>query len=97
MGSALGGWLLAVGACGVALAVVAAWLFSLDLTIVPIALGVVAAVDAVLVGLGRAYPGAPAYGVLSALAVLGVSGWWFRALRRSADRLPPDPAASVAA
>ncbi len=88
---------LAVGLCGLALSIVSAWLFSLDLTIVPIALGVVAAVEAVLVGLGRAYPGAAAYGGLAALAVLGVSWRWFRTLRRSADRLPPDPAASVAA
>ena len=91
-GSAIGGWVAAVVVCAAVLAAVSASLLSLDLTMVPIALGVVGAIEALLTGAARAYPGALWYGLLAAVAVMLVAWWWFSALRRW-----PDPSAGEAA
>jgi hypothetical protein len=97
MGAALGGWLGAVVACGAMFATVGATLLSLDLTMVPIALGVVGAVEAMMTAAGRAYPSAFLGGVAAAMAVLVAAWWWFNTLRRSGDRLAADKAQAVAA
>lgn len=97
MGSALGGWVAAVLVTAAALAVVAAWLLSLDLTMVPLALGVVGASEALLTGAARVYPGAMLDGIIAAVAVLGVAWWWFRALRRRRDRSAGEATIPVAA
>jgi hypothetical protein len=97
MGSALGGWMAAVLITAASLAVVAAWLLSLDLTMVPLALGVVGAIEALLTGAAQAYPGAMVDGIIAAIVVLWVAWWWFRALRRWPDPSAGETAISVAA
>jgi hypothetical protein len=96
-GSAIGGWIAAVLLTAAALAVVSASLLSLDLTMVPIALGVVGASEALLTGAARVYPGALWYGVIAAVAVLLVAWWWFSALRRWRDPSAREAAIAVAA
>jgi hypothetical protein len=97
VGSAIGGWVSAVLLSGTALAVVAAWLLSLDLTMVPIALGVVGASEALLTGAARAYPGAVWFGVIAAIVVMLVAWWWFTALRRWRDPSASEAAIELAA
>jgi hypothetical protein len=97
MGSALGGWVAAVLITAAALALVGAWLLSLDLTMVPLTLGVVGASEALLTGSARVYPGAMLDGVIAAVVVLGVAWWWFRALRRWRDPSPGAAAIPAAA
>ena len=97
VGSAIGGWAAAVLLSAAALAVVSALLLSLDLTMVPIALGVVGASEALLTGAARVYPGAFWYGVLAAVVVLLVAWWWFTTLRRWRDPSAGEPAIAVAA
>jgi hypothetical protein len=97
MGSAVGGWLVAILLSATALAVVGAWLLSLDLTMVPIALGVVGAIEALLRGAARAYPGALEYEIMAAVVVLLVAWWWFNALRRWRDPLAGEAAVALAA
>jgi hypothetical protein len=96
-GSAIGGWVAAVLLSAAALAVVSASLLSLDLTMLPIALGVVGASEALLTGAARAYPGALWYGVIAAVVVLLVAWWWFSVLRRWRDPSPSEAAIAVAA
>jgi hypothetical protein len=64
---------------------------------VPIALGVVGASEALLTGAARVYPGALWYGVIAAVAVLLVAWWWFSALRRWRDPSAREAAIAVAA
>jgi hypothetical protein len=97
VGSAIGGWVAAVFLSAAALAAVSAWLLSLDLTMVPIALGIVGASEALLTGAARVYPGALWYGVVAAIAVLLVAWWWFSALRRWRDPSAGEAAIAVAA
>ncbi len=97
MGSALGGWAAAVLVTAAALAVVGAWLLSLDLTMVPLALGVVGASEALLTGAARVYPGAMLDGIIAAVVILGVAWWWFQALRRWRDPSAGEAAIPVAA
>jgi hypothetical protein len=97
VGSAIGGWVTAVVLSGGVLAVAAAWLVSLDLTMVPIALGVLGATEALLTGAARAYPGALWYGVMAAAPVMLAAWWWFGALRRWRDPSAGEGAIAVAA
>ena len=79
----LGGW--AVAAFAIAAALVAAYVSVLrfDLTMVPLALGTMTAIGAVIRGAERPYPGA-VIGALAGAALAWLLGWWwFAALRRA--------------
>jgi len=67
-------------------------LLRFDLTMVPAALGVMAAVTVLVRGLGQPYPGALPGGILGALLVTVLAALWFRALRRAA---PPAVAPAI--
>ena len=96
-GSAVAGWAIAVVICGAAFALVGSLLLSLDLSMVAIAAGVLGAVEALLTAGAGAYPGASWHGVLAAIVALGVGWWWFRVLRRTADRVAASAAVALAA
>lgn len=83
-GSALGGWFAAAAIGGFGFAAMSMLLLRLDITMVPLAFGVIVAIDVAQTGLQRAYPGALAYALVAAVAVLLVAWWWFRIIRASA-------------
>jgi hypothetical protein len=79
----LGGW--ALGALTIAAALVVAYVSVLrfDLTMVPLALGTMTAVGALVRAAERPYPGA-LIGIVAGAALAWVLGWWwFKALRRA--------------
>ena len=82
-GSHYAGWLLAgfVTAAGLLAAYVT--LLRFDLTIVPVALGTMAAIEALIRGVQRPFPGALAGSAIAAVVIVLVGWWWSRALGRS--------------
>jgi hypothetical protein len=82
-GTHAGGWLL--GGAIMAAGIVGLYLTLLrfDPTLVPLALGAMAAVRAMSTGAQRQFPGAFAGSLAAALLVLVLSWWWFRVLRKS--------------
>jgi hypothetical protein len=95
-GSHYAGWLAAgfLTAAGLVIGYVA--LLRFDLTIVPVAIGTMAAVQALARGARRPFPGALAGSIIAALVILLVGWWWSRALGRARGlaALPsiiPDP------
>lgn len=79
----VGGWAVAVLAIVVALVIAYATVLRFDLTMVPIALGTMAALGALVRAADRPYPGA-VFGIAAGGALTWlVSWWWFRALRRA--------------
>jgi membrane protease YdiL (CAAX protease family) len=87
-GITAGGWLLAGVVTAVALLVCYTTAVRFDLTIVPLALGVMTAVGALARGAQRAYPGALIGSAAGALLVVALGWWWFRALRRARVHAP---------
>jgi hypothetical protein len=79
----VGGWALSVVVIVAALVIAYATVLRFDPTMVPIALGTMTALGALVRAADRPYPGA-VFGIAAggALAWL-VSWWWFRALRRA--------------
>jgi hypothetical protein len=77
----LGGWALAGGVTAVALVVAYATLLRFDLTLVPIALGTMMAVGALVQGASRPFPGALPGGILAAILTALLAYWWLKALR----------------
>jgi len=83
-GTHLGGWALAGLVTSAALLVTYLTLLRFDITLVPLALGVMVAVGAIGRGVQGAFPVAIA-GALAGAIVIGAIAWlWFRALRRRA-------------
>jgi hypothetical protein len=77
------GWALAVLAIMIALIIAYATLLRFDLTMVPIALGTMTAVGALVRAAERPYPGAM-FGIAAGGAMAWLVGWWwFKALRRA--------------
>ena len=91
-GSHVGGWALAGVIIATALAVLYIGLLRFDITLVPLALAVMAAIGAVARGAGRAYPGALTGSVLAATILLALGWFWFRALRTSGPPASDPPA-----
>jgi hypothetical protein len=87
-GSHAGGWALAGAITAMSLVILYVGLLRFDITLVPLALAVTAAIGAVARGAGRPFPGALAGNLLAALALLLLGLFWFGALRGSS---PPDP------
>jgi hypothetical protein len=81
-GSAFGGWIAAGTALAMGLLVAYTTLLRADLSIAPIALGLMMAVSAIARGVQRPFPGALAGALVAALAAIGLAWWLFRALRR---------------
>ena len=75
------GWLAAGLAVGIAIPVLTFWLLRADLTMVPIALAVMAITETLGRALGRPYPGALAGGLFGALLIALLAWWLFRGLR----------------
>lgn len=90
-GSHAGGWALAGAITAVALIIVYVGLLRFDITLVPLALAVMAAIGQVARGADRAYPNALAGSALAAVALLLLGWWWFRLLRQppAANVHPP--------
>jgi hypothetical protein len=82
-GLAVGGWLAAVALMAIALPVLSIWLLRADVTMVPIALAVMAIAETLGRAAGRAYPGALVGGVAGALLIALLAWWLFRTLRAS--------------
>jgi hypothetical protein len=80
-GSHLLGWTLAGLVIAAAIVIAYVTLLRFDLTMLPIALGVMVAVRLVVRAASRAYPGALAGAVLGALLVTALAALWFRLLR----------------
>ncbi len=80
----LTGWLLAGSLTAAALLVAYVTLVRADVTMVPMAIGTLAAVAALARGIGRSFPGALPGAILAAVVTLAVAWWWFRAIRRAA-------------
>ena len=81
-GSNAGGWAIAGVLMASALVIVYVTLLRFDPTLVPLALGTMAAVRAVGMVVHGAFPGAAVGGMLAAVLVASFSWWWFRLLRR---------------
>jgi len=81
-GSYAGGWAMAGLLMSAALVIVYVALLRFDPTLVPLALGTMAAVRALGLIVHGAFPGAAAGGALAAILVASFSWWWFRLLRR---------------
>ena len=79
----LGGWFLAGLLTAFALLVAYVTLARADVTMVPIAIGTLAAVGALARGIGRPFPGALSGSILAAVVTLAVAWWWFAAIRRA--------------
>jgi hypothetical protein len=89
-GGALAGWLAAAAIGAVGFAAMSWGLLRLDLTMVPLAFGVIGAVDVLETGLARTYPGSLIYAIVAALLVFATAWWWFRVLRRvTPPAVPP--------
>jgi len=82
-GMSVNGWLAAGAVTAPALAVAYVTLLRFDLTMVPLAIGVMMAAGAVLEGAERAYPGALGGSLIAAMLSLLLGWWWSRALRRA--------------
>jgi hypothetical protein len=82
-GISAGGWLIAGAITGAALAISYITLLRLDPTMVPLAIGIMAAVGALGQGAQRAYPGALVGSVVAAIVATLMGVWWFRILRRA--------------
>jgi len=80
-GSHAGGWVLAGLITAAGLAIIYVGLLRFDITLVPLALSVMAAIGQIVRGAGAVYPGALPGSVLAAAALLAIGWWWFRALR----------------
>jgi hypothetical protein len=81
-GSHLGGWAVAGLITAAALALAYVTLLRFDLTLLPIALGVMAAVRLLARAIERPFPGAMAGALLGLLFVTALAAAWFHALRR---------------
>jgi hypothetical protein len=82
-GLAAGGWLAAACLVAIAVPVLSLWLLRADLTMVPIALAVMAIVETLGRAAARAYPGALVGGLAGALLIALLAWWLFRTLRTS--------------
>jgi hypothetical protein len=83
-GTNIGGWAIAGLVSAAALGIAYATLLRFDITLVPLALGVMTVIGALARGARGPFPGALLGSTLGAL-VLAVLAWlWFRALRRAA-------------
>jgi hypothetical protein len=88
-----GGW--ALTALAIAIAIIAAYatVLRFDLTMVPIALGTMTAVGALIRAAERPYPGA-VFGIAAGAALAWLLGWWwFKALRRARANVGTEAAA----
>jgi hypothetical protein len=81
-GAHAGGWLVAGAIMAAGLVAVYVTLLRFDPTLVPIALGTMAAARAISAGVQRPFPGALPGAIVAAVLVLAVAWWWFRLLRR---------------
>jgi hypothetical protein len=81
-GSHAGGWAIAGLLMAGALVIVYVTLLRFDPTLVPLALGTMAAIRSLGLVVHGAFPGAAAGGILAAVLVASFSWWWFRLLRR---------------
>jgi hypothetical protein len=82
--SHLGTWAIAGALSAAALVAAYITLLRFDLTMVPVGLGVMAAVGALMRMTAQPYPGASAGSILAAAFVTVLAAGWFRALRRGA-------------
>lgn len=82
-GSHVAGWIAAGLVTAVALIAAYVTLLRFDLTLVPLAIGVMTIAGSIGRGLARPYTGALAGSLLAAVIVAGLAWWWFRALRRA--------------
>ncbi len=80
-GSHAGGWAAAGVITAAALVILYVGLLRFDITLVPLALAVMAAIGQIARGADRAYPGALLGSVLAAVALLLLGWWWFSLLR----------------
>ena len=81
-GSHTAGWAIAGALMSVALVSAYVTLLRFDPTLVPLALGTMAAVRALGLVVHGAFPGAAAGGLLAAVVASALAWWWFRLLRR---------------
>jgi hypothetical protein len=89
-GLALGGWMLGMTAIAAALILAYVTLLRFDPTVVPLAVGTMAAMAALFRGAERAYAGALP-GAIAGAALVALLGWcWFRLLRRARSRVLAD-------
>ena len=81
----VGGWALAALAIAVAIIAAYATVLRFDLTMVPIAVGTMTAIGALIRAAERPYPGA-VFGIAAGAVLAWLLGWWwFKALRRARD------------
>lgn len=81
-GSAFAGWLIASCLTGAGLVVVSVGLLTIDLTMVPVALGTATVITQLVRAASGAFPGAWIGSLGGAAIVALLAWWWFHALRR---------------
>jgi len=87
-GSSITGWLAASCLTGVGLVILSMWLLTIDLTMVPIAVGVSAAIANLMQAASPPFPGAWIGSIAGAALSLLLAWWWFYALRRTSRSTP---------
>ena len=87
-GSSIAGWLLASCLTGAGLVVISMWLLTIDLTMVPIAVGVSTAIANLMHATRPPFPGAWIGSIAGAALALLLAWWWFYALRRTSRATP---------
>jgi hypothetical protein len=87
-GSSIGGWFAASCLTGLGLVVVSMWLLTVDLTMVPIAVGMSTAIGNLMHAASPPFPGAWIGSVAGAAMALLMAWWWFYALRKGSRSTP---------
>jgi hypothetical protein len=82
-GTSMAGWAAAGAILAAGLVAAAATVLRADLTMIPIALGTMMALGALMRGAERAFPGALPGSIAAAALTLLLSGWLFRMVRRA--------------
>jgi hypothetical protein len=82
-GTSVAGWAAAGAILAIGLVVAATTVLRADLTMIPMALGTMMALGALMRGAQRAFPGALPGSILAAALTLLLAGWLFRAVRKA--------------
>ena len=86
-GADIGGWLAAAALAAAALLAAYVTLLRADLTMVPLVIGTMTVFGILAQNIPEPFPGALVASIGGAILIGVLAWWWFRALRRSRDRV----------